>query len=411
MKGIIKTALATICALAVVAFAPVLAGSEQSVRGEVTARPAMEKGDLVPLLEPRTRQMISAGYVYVNHPRYGRVRVQSTIDRRLQEQAEKWLATQKSRRTAVALIDAHTGRVLVLAGAERGKLDPTQATDSESPAASLFKLVTAAATLEETPLCPTSKVSYCGNAHTLYRNQVNAKLRKWVNQVTLAHSFGQSNNPVFGRLGAYSLGENLLTRYAMALGFEQRLSFELPMRPSHLLSPQDNFSVAELASGYNRETTTSALHAALIVSTFVNGGRMPQPYVVQRVTDDRGGLLYVGLPEMGPPVLSPQTCNDMEDLLAATITSGTARREFSNHRRDKVLRNLDLGGKTGTIRGPDLTELYQWFAGYGRDQLTGRTYAVAALAVHGKVRYSNPRQIAAMMLRAAFSQPRLALAQ
>ncbi|ADK86641.1 penicillin-binding protein transpeptidase [Desulfarculus baarsii DSM 2075] len=413
MKATLAKALTAVCLAAALLVAPTTlqpAGAE-SVEA-VAARPAptLGKSDLAPLLKNKAAAMISVGHVYVNHPRHGLIRVQSTIDRRMQAQAEKMLAKQKSRRTAVAMVDAHTGRVLVLAGSEAGRLDPSQAIDAEPPAASLFKLVTAAATLEETPLAPNSKVSYSGHAHTLYRNQVAQKLRKWAHQITLSYSFAQSNNPVFGRLGVFRLGHGLLTRYAQALGFEQQLDFELPVEPSHLfnLNPKDSFAVAELASGYNRETTTSALHAALMVSTFVNGGRMPQPYVVQRVTDARGDLLYVGQPDIGPPVLSPKTCNDMEDLLHATVTCGTARREFGNSRRDKVLRRLDLGGKTGTIRGPDRTELYQWFAGYGRDQLTGRTYAIATLAVHGKVRYTNPRQVAAQMLRAAFSLPQLA---
>lgn len=401
-------ALTTACLAALLLVAPArMTGAESPTPKTTAPKPALEKCDLAPLLDKKSAKMIGDGYIYINHPRFGRIRVQSTIDRHLQDQAERMLAKQKSHRTAVALVDAHTGKVLVLAGSEFGKLDPAQAIDAEPPAASLFKLVTAAATLEETPLVPNSKISYSGHAHTLYRSQVAQKMRKWATQITLARGFAQSNNPVFGRLGAYRLGGNLLTRYAQALGFEQRLDFELPVGPSHLLSPSDTFSLAEMASGYNRQTTTSALHAALIVSTFVNGGRLPQPYVVQQVTDSQGDLLYVGQPDMGPPVLSPKTCDDMEDLLQATVTCGTARREFCNSRRDKVLSHLDLGGKTGTIRGPDRSELYQWFAGYGRDHVSGRTYAVAALAVHGKVRYTNPRQLAAQMLKAAFSAPRL----
>lgn len=410
MKGSLAKALlaiATILALLLLLPDPHSSANRFSAR---IPSNAMEKQQMPPLLGGDLDALVDRGKAVVKHPALGKVYVCSTVDPELQKKAEALLKGQRSLRAAVAMVDAHSGRVLVLAGAKGRRLDPYQALDSNAPAASLFKLVTAAAALEETPLHPESQMRYCGRYTTLYRYQLKDKLRRWVTEVSLARSFAQSNNPVFGRLGALRLGEDMLTRYARLLGFETHLSFELPLGQSELLDPDDKYSLAEMASGFNRITSLSPIHAALLVGAFVNGGRLAQPYLVEEAYDEKGRVIYVGRPNLGQPVVSPQTCEHMRQLLQATITCGTARKAFRNHNRDRVLKNLELGGKTGTIRGQNRAELYQWFAGYGRDPLTGRTYAVAALAVHGKIRYTNPRKLAASMLKAAFSRPHIAAA-
>ncbi len=410
MKGSLAKALLAIAAiLALLILLPAPHTSANRFSAKMPAC-ALEKCQMPPLLDGNLGELVHQGKALVEHPALGKVYVRSTVDAGLQKKAEDLLKGQRSLRAAVALVDAHSGRVLVLAGAKGQRLDPYQALDSTAPAASLFKLVTAAAALEETPLHPESQMRYCGRYTTLYRYQLKEKLRRWVTQVSLARSFAQSNNPVFGRIGALRLGEDLLTRYALQLGFEQELSFELPLGQSELLHPEDKYALAEMASGFNRTTSLSPLHAALLVGAFVNGGRLAQPYLVEQAHDQDGKVVYVGRPHLGPPVVSPKTCQHMRQLLQATITCGTARKAFRNHNRDRVLKHLELGGKTGTIRGQNRSELYQWFAGYGRDPLTGRTYAVAALAVHGKVRYTNPRALAASMIKAAFSQPHIAAA-
>ncbi|MCF8033275.1 MAG: hypothetical protein K9K66_09145 [Desulfarculaceae bacterium] len=373
------------------ASAPVLAGPN-----------LLPKDSLAAMLEgwaPR----LAAGYpVRADHPTLGRLRLEPTISPHLQTMAEGWLKPLKSHRAAIVVLEPDTGRVLVMAGVRKRHLDPGVALDASSPAASLFKIITAAAALEEAGLEAESRLGYVGRPHTLYRFQLREKPRYRPRLVTLAKSFASSNNPIFARLGIYQLGSGVLTSYARALGFEKSLPFELPLDPSRLVHPQGNFALGEMASGFNRITSMSPLHAAVMVATFVNGGRLPQPCVIKRMVREDGKVFYQSRPRLGPAVISPETCDQMQRLFEATVESGTARRAFRRLSRDKVLKYLDLGGKTGTIRGPDRSELFEWFAGYGRDPGTGRTLAVSALVVHGKVRYANPKKLARKMLREAF---------
>ncbi|MCB2192932.1 MAG: hypothetical protein KQI62_15280 [Deltaproteobacteria bacterium] len=368
------------------------------------ARPvSLGKDQLARLLGGGWAPRLSGGYTLeLKSDKLGRVRLEPTINPYLQSQAEAWLKPLKSRRAAMVVVEPASGKVLVLAGVRRRRLDPGVALDSNAPAASLFKIVTAAAAMEEAGLEPESRLGYVGRAHTLYRFQLKEKPRYRPRQVTLTKSFASSNNPVFARLGIFQVGGVMLTNYAHSLGFEKRMPFELPLKSSCLVKPANSYGVGEMASGFNRVTTMSPLHAALVVSAFINGGRLPEPYIVKRLTRADGMLYYLGKPRLGPRIISPETCDQMQRLFEATVEMGTARKAFRRLHRDKVLKHLELGGKTGTIRGPDRSELFEWFAGYGRDPESGRTLAVAALVVHGKVRYANPKRLARRMLKEAF---------
>jgi cell division protein FtsI/penicillin-binding protein 2 len=362
----------------------------------------LEKKHLARLLDGWASRLAAGYTLRLEHAKLGKLRLEPTISLFLQTVAEGWLKPLKSRRAALVVLEPDTGRVLVMAGVRHGRLDPGVALDADAPAASLFKIITAAAALEEAGLEAESRLGYVGRPHTLYRFQLRKKPRYRPRLVTLAKSFASSNNPVFARLGIFQLGSGVLTSYARALGFEKPLAFELPLDASRLVHPRTSFALGEMASGFNRVTTMSPLHAAVMVSAFVNGGRLPEPSVVKRLVRSDGRVYYQSSPRLGPAVISPETCAQMQRLFEATVEVGTARRAFRRLSRDRVLKYLELGGKTGTIRGPDRSELFEWFAGYGRDPATGRALAVAALVVHGKVRYANPKKLARRMLKEAF---------
>lgn len=365
---------------------------------------ALSKAELRPVMSNQVRRLATGRPFTVPHPKLGPLVVDPAIDPILQSWAENLLSGVRDLRAAIVVVEAETGRVLVLAGVEHGRLSPSVALDSDAPAASLFKVVTAAAALEEAGMDPMTSISFVGRPHTLYRYQVRQKTRSRPAKETLRKSFAHSNNPVFARLGIYHLGEKVLVEYAKALGFARTLDSELPVDPSRLSMPCDAFTLGELACGYNRTTTTNPLHAALMVSVFLNGGRFPEPYLIEKVTASDGRVLYRGRPDKAGPVVGERTRRDMQDLMEATVEVGTARRSFRKMERDRVLKELDVGGKTGTIRGPDRTELFQWFAGYGHDPASGRKLAVCTLVVHGKHAWANPRELARQMIREAFNQ-------
>ena len=361
------------------------------------------------LAEPMSRVINKLGRaepLSLNSTELGRLSVRTTLSPDLQDYCRDLVSKVRDRRAAVVVIEAETGRVLALTGVNHGRVDPSVALRGDGPAASLFKVVTAVAALEETNLTPESRLVFVGGAHTLYKYQVRAKPRRKGQLVTLAESFAKSNNPIFARLGLYRLGEDSLTRYGRALGFDRELKFELPLTASRLPEVDDSYSLAQLACGYHRSTTTTPVHAALLAGSVINGGLFMEPFVVESASDAGNKLVYQGRPRPLGFAMSFDTSQAMRRLFQATITQGTAKKAFRRLARDRVLKHLELGGKTGTLRGEDRTELYEWFAGYGMDRETEYAVAVCTLVVHGQKRWDNARELARKTLHQAFKQER-----
>jgi peptidoglycan glycosyltransferase len=362
----------------------------------------LDKAAVAELLSKNLNDITRGQPFAIKHPKLGPLTVSPTINPQMQRRAEKLLASNRDRRAALVVVEADTGRLLALAGIKRRRKNHKIGLQADAPSASLFKVVTAAAALEEVHLAPSTRLTFVGRPHTLFRYQLKERTRRRCRVVTLSKSFANSNNPIFARLGVHKIGGDLLLWYARALGFDRRLPFELPLEVSKLPEPANDFQLGELACGYHRHTTMSPLHAALMVSVFINGGRFMEPFAVDRVIGAAGEVLYLGRPKSKGRLVSKETCESMRELFEATVTKGTARRAFRRVNRDSILKGLQLGGKTGTLRGPDRTELFTWFAGYGRDPDSGKALAICALVVHGKVRYSNPKRMARKMLKEAF---------
>jgi cell division protein FtsI/penicillin-binding protein 2 len=364
---------------------------------------SLNKAQLANILTGYTAQLVNNPSLVVKTAQ-GSILVESTLHSRLQDNAQDLLRKARALRCSLVLLDAQTGQVLVLAGAKGNKPEVKVALDAGIPAASIFKIITAAAAVEETNLTPNSQFTYVGRPHTLYASQIKPGQPPQGNKVSLRQSFATSNNPVFARLGIYLLGRDLLLWYGRALGFESRIPFELPLGVSALSPASTQFAIGELASGYNRDTTISPLHAALLGGVFLNGGRLMEPYMVRQVSSDGGDIIYQGGPRSLGRVVSVKTAKYMLGMFEATVKEGTARTYFRRNSNDPVLRNLFIGGKTGTISRQQINEHYEWFVGLAQDGDNGRSYAIASLVVHGKTRGQSAKELARLLLRQAFSE-------
>ena len=65
-----------------------------------------------------------------------------------------------------------------------------------------------------------------------------------------------------------------------------------------------------------------------------------------------------------------------------TISRGTARKTFRNQKRDKVLRKLVLGGKTGTIYNTNHDARIDWFVGFAKEKQGDERLAVSVVVAH-----------------------------
>lgn len=365
----------------------------------------LNKDYLAGILASKVNQAVNSGQLTVQAPEVGRITLTTTLDPHLQKWAQQRVRGLKSKRAAVVIMEADTGKMLAMAGSRNGRLDHRVLLQA-GPAASLFKVVTATAVLEETQLNPWSRLGFGGNPYTLYRSQVRRKLPRRPRYVTLAQGFAESNNVVFARLGIFRVGKEPLLRFGRAYGFDRALAFELPLAKSLMPKIDSTFELGEVACGYHRTTAITPVHAALMAAAVVNGGLLMEPYMIRSVKGPGGRELYQGRPHPVGFAMSFHTSLQMKRLFARTIKKGTARKAFRRLWRDRVLRRLDLGGKTGTLRTASRTELFEWFTGYGRDKKTGRSVAVCIMLAHGKTKWASPRKLARQALREAFKPAR-----
>jgi penicillin-binding protein 1A len=135
-------------------------------------------------------------------------------------------------------------------------------------------------------------------------------------------------------------------RYAQ--DFIQRFGFEAEKHPPYLTMALGAGSVTplELATGYG---------------VFANGGYRVEPYLISKVIDAKGNVLFEASPQKAGDsnlrVLDARTAFVMDSLLQEVTKSGTATSARP------ALGRSDIAGKTGTTN----ESMDAWFAGYQAD--------------------------------------------
>ena len=301
----------------------------------------------------------------------GNVEIDYTINEKLQNKVTSWLTKYNSDFAAMVVLDADTGKLEALAShVSNGDPYHNLALNAYYPGASIFKIVTAAAAINEGIYTPSSILKFNGKSTTLYKSQIEEVVQnKWTRNVTLTESFAKSINPVFGRIGKKDLGAGLLTQYANVFGFNNRFITDLEISPSITnIDNNDPWTIVEAASGYTQTTLLSPVHGALIAASVVNGGKLNSPYWINKVETQQKKLLYKGNNTYIHDVMTQQTAEQMKILMRETITKGTARKSFRTFLSQAEKYKIDMGGKTGTLRGRgpknEIKGLHDWFVGY-----------------------------------------------
>jgi cell division protein FtsI/penicillin-binding protein 2 len=355
------------------------------------SKPAASPPDQEPMLVPKTDVRILLGNTRLTNPDTHRhvvtfdgrpYQVDVSLDVGLQQYLLKRMDRINSRFIGIVAMAPDTGRLMALAGFN--KIDPDQnpCLVAEYPAASLFKIVTAAAAAEENGYTAGTRFTFNGYKHTLYKSQLKDRTNRYTNSISFKDSFAQSVNPVFGKIGALYLDRQALARYGDAFSFNRKIAFELPWPTSRLTVKDDSYHRAEIASGFNRQTTLSPLHGAVIVSAVVNGGMPVEPTLVDRIVDDAGTPVYRTQPRFMKAAVSRHTADVLHQLMAATVVSGTARKIFRGHRRNKVLSRLKLGGKTGSIFNRAHDARFDWFVGFASEKKGSEKMVVSVMVAH-----------------------------
>jgi penicillin-binding protein A len=300
----------------------------------------------------------------------------------LQKYLLEAMDTRYARQIGMVAMDPESGKVLAMVGHDKEDGSNNPCIDARFPAASIFKVVTAAGVIEKCGMGKDSPLVYNGRKYTLYKSQLEDKDNKYTRHVTLEKSFAESINPVFGKLGVHKLKKESLESYGRAFGFNKQVEFELPLEPSNLVVSDKAYNWAEIASGFNRVTTISPMHGALIASAVLNGGMIPEPSIVEKITGETGETLYEYRPAVVQKAVGKKTSAILGDLMQATVASGTSRKIFRSRSRDRILSRLEIGGKTGSIDDQAHEARIDWFVGFAKDPKTKKQIVISVVVAH-----------------------------
>lgn len=322
--------------------------------------------------------------------------VEYTFDAKVhQNMADVYMKYQPDYACFVA-IDVETGAILNLTSFIKGEeVFDNLVMRSDYPAASVFKMITAAAGLDTGKVSPSTVIPFNGKSTSLYKKQVlSHKDNKWTRRPTFKESFAKSMNPVFGQVGVFKLGAEQLNSYASKFGFDQVLQSDFNLAPSKVnLDFDTKFEIAEAASGYTRDITLSPIHAAQMAAIVANDGKMVTPFMVQSISDNKGNVFYQNKNKASnTQIISSKAAKDLRGLMRETTRIGSARTSFRGLDRYKVYKDMEIGGKTGSLTGFSPKGRHDWFVGYAKKD--GHTVAYASLIINKEKWYVRSSYVA-----------------
>jgi peptidoglycan glycosyltransferase len=317
-----------------------------------------------------------------------KVKIQYSFNPLLDAHIRKLLKQYRSDYATVTVIDNETGEVLAAVGHEgkSNQVDNRLVLSSTHPSASLIKIITAAELISSNKVKKETPFEFRGRSTTLFKYQIDdSKSNRWDKSQTFETAFAKSNNVIFGKAAIHNMDSAKLVKMAENFGFNQPLMLELPFIKSFIGQANDDYRLAELASGFNDETVISPIHAAAMASIIANNGVLKSPRLVSKVVEVQSGEnLWVNQPNERR-VLTPEAAAEMKEMMNMTIDGGTARRSFG--KMNTGYKNaLLIGGKTGSITGGKPFGKRDWFAAFAvpRDPEGGKGISISVMNVNVK---------------------------
>jgi hypothetical protein len=322
------------------------------------------------------------------------LRVEYTFDAALTEQIFELLAESKVDLGHVLILDPASDELLVYASTDVERFPAT----GTYPAASLIKVVTAAAALESSPAAAQRPCRFDGSPYRLTRDRVNPPRRG--TEVSLRKALATSNNQCFAQLAVHSIGPSAMLDVIRRFGL-----LDVPAR-SHAAGQADDPGADALALGRLgcglAGCRITPLHAVRLAGALADG-ELDQPRWIARVVDGSGRDLP--LPEAAETrrILSDALARKMRDMMVETTLRGTARRAFHPRGRP-LIPGVRVAGKTGSLSGRAPDGRYEWFIGVAPAERP--KVAVAVVVVQGQVWHRSASQVSAQVFRTLFCSDR-----
>jgi penicillin-binding protein 2 len=283
-----------------------------------------------------------------------------------------------------------------------------RALQGQYPPASIFKIIVAAAGLQEGSLTPMDRV-FCNGEFTLR----NWTFKDWKpgghGHVNLHAAIAQSCDIFFYHAGI-KVGPDIMSKYAQAFGFGAPTGIDLggerfglvPLSPAQRQRTKRSWlpgDTVNMSIGQGRLLVTP-LQVARMMGAVANGGVLWKPRLVQRVERPDGTLAYASTSQMTERVeLSPVVWAFLRHSLAAVVKDGTGALAR--------VPGIEIAGKTGTAQTISKSDAskgqdHAWFASFA--PVDDPRYVVVVLVERGGKGGQVAAPIAQQIYEAIFLQ-------
>lgn len=226
---------------------------------------------------------------------------------------------------------------------------------------STFKIVVAAAALEEGIATPDFQV-HCGGGANFYGHYFHCWRHEGHGTINMAQAIARSCDVYFYTLGSM-LGVDKIHQWATALGLGVKTGIDLPNEVQGLVPSTAWKKATTGEKWYAGETISVAIgqgqvsvtpiSLAVMMSTIANGGTRVTPHLLKAVDDGNG---WKPVPEPAPKGvvhLKPETMETLREGLSMVVNQpgGTAYYDWHKPGPNSAdLAGFEVAGKTGTAQ-------------------------------------------------------------
>ncbi|GGU77156.1 penicillin-binding protein [Streptomyces litmocidini] len=296
---------------------------------------------------------------------------------------------------AVVAIEPKTGKILALASTPSYDPSTIAGSDDEKawvalneakskpmqnralreiyPPGSVFKVVTAAAALENGKVtdinAPTDTPE--GWKIPLSNREMVNHARGCAN-TSLNHALEISCNSVFAKLGD-DVGRDKMVEMAEKFGFNAEQF--TPVRSSASVFDKHSDRGGNALSSIGQfNTATTPLQMAMVTAAIANDGKLMKPYMIDQLRAPNLDIIKQTEPEEMSRPVSPETAQKLQQMMENVVSNGTGGNADLN------MDGVKVGGKTGTAQHGEKNAKrpYAWFISYAKTS-EGSPVAVAVV--------------------------------
>ena len=210
--------------------------------------------------------------------------------------------------------------------------------DSYEPG-STFKIITAAAALEEHVVDLNSEF-YCPGFKIVADRNISCASKQGHGPENFVEGVQNSCNPVFMEIGE-RLGADKFMEYFNAFGLTERTGIELIGESSSIYYKNKMSEVDLATSSFGQGFQVTPIQLITAISAVINGGERMKPQIVKEIRND-SGIIKSYDTEVVNRVISEETSEKMRNILEKVVSSPNATG------KNAYVKGCRIGGKTGT---------------------------------------------------------------